>query len=107
MFSTQRNWLTGLNRYDVENAGADNLIYTSSNGTVRLTLQNGKRAESKDLFAAAPNRVKYKQEIVKFYPSLQVFGPPGTPRWQRWKTPPSSASCPKPLANTKAAKYIF
>ena len=77
MFSTQRNWLTGLNRYDVENAGADNLIYTSSNGTVRLTLQNGKRAESKDLFAAAPNRVKYKQEIVKFYPSLQVFGPAG------------------------------
>lgn len=77
MFSTQRNWLTGLNRYDVENAGADNLIYTSSNGTVRLTLQNGKRAESKDLFAAAPNRVKYKQEIVKFYPSVQVFGHAG------------------------------
>lgn len=77
MFSTQRNWLTGLNRYDVESSGADNLVYTSSNGTVRLTLKNGKRAESKDLFAAAPNRVKYKQEIVKFYPSIQVFGPAG------------------------------
>lgn len=77
MFSTQRNWLTGLNRYDVEGEGADNLVYTSSNGTVRLTLKNGKRAESKDLFAAAPNRVKYKQEIVKFYPSVQVFGPAG------------------------------
>lgn len=77
MFSTQRNWLTGLNRYDVEGEGADNLVYTSSNGTVRLTLKNGKRAESKDLFATAPNRVKYKQEIVKFYPSVQVFGPAG------------------------------
>lgn len=77
MFSTQRNWLTGLNRYGVESADAENLVYTSSNGTVRLVLKNGKRAESKDLFAAAPNRVKYKQEIVKFYPSVQVFGPAG------------------------------
>lgn len=77
MFPTLRNWLTGLNRYGVEAAGADNLVYTSSNGTVRLVLKNGKRAESKDLFASAPNRVKYKQEIIKFYPSLQVFGPEG------------------------------
>ena len=29
------------------------------------------------MFAAAPNRVKYKQEILKFYPSVQVFGPEG------------------------------
>lgn len=77
-FSTQRNWLTGLNFYPVEKAGANNLVYTSSNGTIRVLLSNGKRAESKSLFAGAPNRVKYKQEVLKFYPSVQVFGPEGT-----------------------------
>ncbi len=76
-FSTQRNWLTGLTRYPVEKAGSDNLIYTSSNGPVRVVLDNGKRAESEDLFATAPNRVKYKQEILEFYPSVQAFGPQG------------------------------
>lgn len=76
-FSTQRNWLTGLNFYPVEKAGANNLVYTSSNGTIRVLLSNGKRAESKSLFAAAPNRVKYKQEVLKFYPSVQIFGPAG------------------------------
>ena len=76
-FPTQRNWLTGIARYDVEKEGSDNLIYTSSMGTLRIVLQNGKRAESKDLFASSPNRVKYKQEILKFYPSVQVFGPQG------------------------------
>lgn len=75
--STYRNWLTGLNRYAVESADAQNIIYTSSNGPLRLVTASGKRAESKDLFAAAPNRVKYKQEILKFYPSVQVFGPEG------------------------------
>lgn len=74
---TQRNWLTGLNVYDVEKDGSDNLIYTSSNGRIRMVLQNGKRAESKDLFASTPNRVKYKQDILKFYPSVQVYGPEG------------------------------
>lgn len=75
--STYRNWLTGLNRYAVESADVQNVIYTSSNGPLRLVTASGKRAESKDLFAAAPNRVKYKQEILKFYPSVQVFGPEG------------------------------
>lgn len=78
LVSTQRNWLTGLNFYPVEKAGANNLVYTSSNGTLRILLSNGKRAESKSLFAGAPNRVKYKQEVLKFYPSVQVFGPEGT-----------------------------
>ena len=75
--STYRNWLTGVNRYAVESGSAQNTVYTSSNGRLRLVLSNGKRAESKDLFAGAPNRVKYKQEILKFYPSVQVFGPEG------------------------------
>ena len=76
-FATLRNWLTGVARYGVEKEGADNLIYTSSTGTLRMVLQNGKRTESKDLFASSPNRVKYKQEILEFYPSVQVFGPQG------------------------------
>ena len=29
------------------------------------------------MFSASPNRVKYKQDIIKFYPSLQVFGSTG------------------------------
>ncbi len=76
--STQRNWLTGVNFYPMEGSSSENFLYTSSNGTIRLVTANGKRAESKDLFAKAPNRVKYKQEIVDFYPSLQVFGPAGS-----------------------------
>ena len=42
-----------------------------------MTLPLGKRAESDSVFATAPNRVKYKQEVLQFYPSLQVFGPDG------------------------------
>ncbi len=76
-FSTRRNWLLGLTRYDLEKPGSDNLIYTASNGTINVRLANGKQAQSEDLFATSPNRVKYKQEILKFYPSVQVFGPQG------------------------------
>jgi hypothetical protein len=76
-FSTQRHWLTGVNRYDVTKDDSDNVLYTSSNGQIRMTLPFGKRAESKSIFATAPNRVKYKQEVLEFYPSLQVFGPDG------------------------------
>ena len=32
---------------------------------------------SKDLFGSTPLRMQYKQEILKFYPSLQAFGTPG------------------------------
>ena len=74
-FSTQHNWLLGLNFYPVQNEKYNNLIYTSSNGKIRMILENGKRTESADDFAATPNRIAYKQEIIRFYPSLQVFGP--------------------------------
>lgn len=69
--NTGRNWLTGIN---VTESG---LVSTAQNGVIRAELANGKKAESKSLFASAPNRVKYKQEILKFYPSVQVFGPSG------------------------------
>ena len=29
------------------------------------------------MFAKAPNRVKYKQDIIPFYPSVQAYGPAG------------------------------
>lgn len=76
-FHTRRNWLEGLNYYPVEKAGADNLIFTATNGTLRVQLHNGKYAESKDLFGATPLRMTYKQSILKFFPSIQVFGEPG------------------------------
>lgn len=67
--NTQRSWLGAAAETD------GNLIFIAPNGTLRLSLPGGKKAESKSLFAGAPNRVKYKQEILKFYPSVQVFGP--------------------------------
>ena len=76
-FFTRHNWLTGINQYEIQNKDTDNFIYTAYNGRLRMRLANGKFAESKDLFATAPNRVKYKQEIISFYPSLQVYGPEG------------------------------
>lgn len=76
-FNTRHNWLQGLNYYPVEKAVTDNLIFTASNGTLRMMMGNGKRAESKDLFGSTPLRMSYKQEILKFYPSIQVFGKPG------------------------------
>ncbi len=74
---TRGHWLTGINYYEIQNKEDDNFVYTASNGKIRLRLANGKYAESKALFATAPNRVKYKQEIISFYPSLQVYGPDG------------------------------
>ena len=76
-FNTRHNWLEGLAYFPVEKADAENLIVTANNGTLRLLLSNGKRVESKDLFGSSPLRVTYKQEILKFYPSIQVFGKPG------------------------------
>lgn len=75
--STKGHWLTGVNYYEVQNDEYDNFIYTSSNGRIRLRLKNRKYTESPALFAGAPNRVKYKQDIIPFYPSLQVYGPDG------------------------------
>lgn len=76
-FSTRGNWLTGLNYYEIQTKDKDNLVYTASNGKLRLRLNNGRFADSPALFASAPNRVKYKQDIITFYPSLQVYGPEG------------------------------
>ena len=70
--TTQHNWLTGLNLFPSGPNGEKYLIYTTQNGRVRLELSTGKTTEFKDFSVGAPNRVKYKQEIVKFYPALQV-----------------------------------
>lgn len=77
VFSTQYNWLTGVNYYPIQNDETDNLIYTSSTGVLRIVLKNGKRAESKKHFATSANRIKYKQKLIRFYPSVQVFGEKG------------------------------
>ena len=71
--SARGNWLTGLAYFPIESAEENNLLYTASNGKLRLRLYNGKYADSPALFATAPNRVKYKQEIVSFYPSVQAY----------------------------------
>ena len=76
-WGTQRNWLSSALWFPLEKEGEENFIYTASNGKITAVLSNGKTAESKDLFSASPNRVKYKQNIVKFYPALQVFGSTG------------------------------
>ena len=73
-FSTQYNWLTGLTYYPVQAADYNNLIYTAYNGQLRMILSNGKRAESKNDFGSSPKRISYKQQIVRFYPAIQVFG---------------------------------
>ena len=76
-FNTRHNFIEGLNFFPIEKAGKDNLVITSSNGTLRVMLANGKHAESKDYFGSTPLRMQYKQEILKFYPSVQAFGTPG------------------------------
>lgn len=76
-FNTRHNWLAGLNYYPVQTAKKENLINTAANGTLRMLLDNGKTAVSKPMFGSSPLRVSYKQDIVKFYPSVQVVGEPG------------------------------
>ena len=75
-FNTRHNWLEGLNYYPVEKANENNLIFTSTNGKIRMQLTNGKTVESKDLFGATPLRMTYKQTILKFFPSIQVYETP-------------------------------
>ena len=79
-FDSKHNWLMGLNYAPIENKDAPNLIYTYAGGPLRMILNNGKRAESKDIFAASPLRVQHKQNILKFYPSLQVINKDGQPQ---------------------------
>lgn len=76
-FPTHNSWLSGINRYKIQNKDTDNFVYTASNGRLRMQLKNKKYTDSPALFATAPNRVKYKQHTVSFYPSLQVYGPEG------------------------------
>ena len=76
-FATRHNWLTGINRYFIQADNIENLIYTARTGHLRMQLKNHRFTESPALFATAPNRVKYKQDIISFYPSLQVYGPKG------------------------------
>ena len=77
VFGSRGNWLSGMNWYPVQNAETFNPIFTFSNGELRVRLANGKYVQSPSLFAATPNRVKYKQDIISFYPSVQVYGPAG------------------------------
>lgn len=76
-FATRGSWLSGMNFYPVQSAQESNVLSTLKSGRIRLTLRNGKPAESPALFAGAANRVKYKQDIIPFYPSLQAYGPAG------------------------------
>lgn len=76
-FSTRGNWLTGVNQYEIQNKDTENMVYTAYNGILRMRLANGKYADSPAQFATAPNRIKYKQQLVSFYPSIQVYGPDG------------------------------
>ncbi len=76
-FSTRGNWLTGINEYEIQNEETENFVYTAYNGVLRLRLNSGKYIDSPDQFATAPNRIKYKQKILPFYPSIQVYGPKG------------------------------
>lgn len=73
-FNTRHNWLEGLTYYPVEKANQNNLIFTTSNGKIRMQLANGKIVESKDLFGSTPLRTTYKQTILKFFPSIQAYG---------------------------------
>lgn len=75
--ATQRNWIEGLNLFPAGQNGEEYLIYTTSTGRVKLELPHGKTTEFKEFSVGSPNRVKYKQEIVKFYPSLQVVNTQG------------------------------
>ncbi len=73
--ATQHNWLTGMNFYPAQDE--ENLVYTTSVGRIKMLLPNNKTTEYKDFAVGAPNRVKYKQDILKFYPALQVVNSRG------------------------------
>lgn len=69
---TRHNWLAGLNIFPT-NKDEEKLIYTTPGGQIKLEPAKGKTSAYKDFSVGAPNRVKYKQEMVKFYPALQVL----------------------------------
>lgn len=76
-FKTHGRWLSGVAEYDLESDGSDNFIYTEPDGSLVASLKNGSKSRTQDLFAGAPNRVKYKQNTVTFYPSVYAYGPDG------------------------------
>ena len=73
---TQHTWLQGLNVFPVKEQ-EEGLLYTSGKGKISLLLPNGKTVTGKGLGTGAANRVKYKQDILKIYPSLQVVSSQG------------------------------
>ena len=72
-FNTRHNWLSGTQVFPIENAESENLLYTASSGRLKMQLDNGKFIESEPLFSATPNRVKYKQQLVYFYPAVEIY----------------------------------
>lgn len=72
--TTHKNWLTGINF----SSKKDISIYALSNGDVQRVEKDGIISSLKDISVVAPNRVKYKQDIFKIYPSLQVVNTNGT-----------------------------
>ena len=78
--ATRRTWIMGDNRFPFSQGDGKGFIYTTSAGRIKLELPNGKTTEYKEFSVGSPNRVKYKQEIVKFYPSLQVIASNGNPQ---------------------------
>ena len=70
--ATRHNWLSGLNLLPTDK-NEEKLIFTTPGGQIKLEPSKGKTSAYKDFSVGAPNRVKYKQEMVKFYPALQVL----------------------------------
>ena len=76
--NTRREWLNGINFYPYEQ-DKTGLVYITSSGTLKAQTGKERWAKSKSLFSSTPNRVKYKQDVVKFYPSVQVYQKGNTP----------------------------
>ena len=77
--SDPRVWIAGLNFWPQESQEPAS-IYVASSGRVQWKPAKGKAIAYKELTVGTPNRVKYKQEIIKLPPSLQVV--PSQGRWQ-------------------------
>jgi len=77
-FPTQRKWLQGLHLRQKQ-AGEKSPFFYIEHEKVKLEQSDGQKAESAGFFGSTPNRFSHKRNIVKMYPSLQVFGPEETP----------------------------
>ncbi len=74
-----RVWIAGLNFWPQESQEPAS-VYVAHSGRVQWKQAKGKAITYKELTVGTPNRVKYKQEIIKLPPSLQVVSSQG--RWQ-------------------------